>query len=113
MEKILSDWKEKLINDGLEECKSLVSKQKGTMFDFYTGAIEGFEKCKGLKSLKDFEREMEIFHRKEFNLTERYYKKQSTEETLKKIWHIKGIRAQIEYVYDHLKAMNYLLKKEG
>ena len=112
MEKILSDWKEKLINDGLEECRVLLPKQTNTMIPFYEGSIEGFEKCKEFNELKDFGRELDVVNRKELNLTKRYHGELSDKKLLNKIWHVKGLRTQIEFVYNHLEAMNYLLKKE-
>lgn len=111
MNQVLSDWKEKLITDGLRECKNLLPKQKDTMFDFYEGSIEGFEKCKKLNKLKDFERRLSTLNRKELNLTKRYLFKKD-EKLLKEIWYVKGIRTQVEYVYNHLKAMNYLLERD-
>ena len=112
MEKILSDWKEKLINNGLEECRALLPKQTNTMIPFYKGSIEGFEKCKKFNELEDFKKKLFIIDKKELNLTKRYYGKLSNKKLLNEIWYVKGLRTQIEFVYNHLEAMNYLLKKK-
>ena len=111
MEKILSDWKEKLINDGLEECRALLPKQTNTMIPFYEGSIEGFKKCKKFNELKDFGRELDVINRKELNLIKRYHGEFSSKKLLNEIWYVKDLRTQIEFVCNHLESMNYLLKK--
>jgi len=100
-EEIFSQVKDRMIERGIVACELLLPGQKGTMIPFYKGSIQGFKRCKKLKTLKDFERALEKLRQKELKKETEYIKKKD-DITLNEVWRLKGVRTQIEFVYGPL-----------
>jgi len=110
----------KLIKDGVKECKKLIGKQTSeSMYFFYEGSIDGFEECENLNTLESYvERIQELFKAEAREIA--WSLKGDTEERrllkeelqvygdrkmdLDKVWRLKGIRTQINFVYENLMA---------
>lgn len=95
----VNELKNKIIKEGIEGCKKDFN---GVERD---ASIQGFEMCRNLKTMKDFEREIERRRKKEIemvyeNLKGEMYEKISDEE----YWKHRYATIQIEYTYEILKV---------
>ena len=125
-EKELSIYESKrrneLIEEGLKECRELIGKQKSEeKYYFYEGSIDGFNECRLFNSFSDFEtrlielqgeelREISKSSLKDKHLRELHHLYDTNEETdLGKVWKLKGIRTQVNFVYDRLRATRIII----
>ena len=123
-----------LIKEGVTDCRKLIGKQKSEEdYFFYEGSIDGFEECKNLNSLESYAERIQELYQKEDReiirslrrddeetkfLKEHYQIYDDGEPDLDKVWKLKGIRTQIEFIYERLKVCRLLLNvseklKEG
>ncbi len=128
------EQRDDLIKKGIAECRGLIGKQTSReMYSFYEGSIDGFEECKKLNNLEAYIGRIEELNQTEIKeiaysflrgddmekilLREELQIYNSNRETdLDKVWKLKGIRTQIEFVYNQLKAYKFILnsiKKEA
>ncbi len=88
-----------IICEGIKECKSLQLKQKTkTMKKFYEGSIRGFEECKEFKIPEDYKTRLD-----ELSVLNKGF---GTKIDIEKVWYLKGVRQQIDFVYQRLKFFN-------
>ena len=118
-----------LVSEGITDCKNLLWKQK-TLEDyfFYEGSIDGFEECKKYSKLSNFEKRLEELHWEEMgeisksSISDEFLKEQlniynKNEKTdYKEVFRIKGMKTQINFVYEKLiiyKALMQGIKTEN
>ncbi len=132
LEGIVVDWdtfsssalaeRDELINNGIEECRDLLGKQKSkNMYYLYEGSIEGFEECRTLSTPEAYENRLRELREEEIREISLSSLKGDDEETQrlregmkiydpnektddKKLWKIKGRLSQINYIYERLKG---------
>ena len=126
--------RDELIKDGIKDCKKLIGKQKSKeMYFFYEGSIDGFEECEKLCTLEEYANRIQELSTEESRETAYSSLRKDDEETqllreelqiydsnketdLEKVWRLKGIATQINFVYERLKAYQLvynLIKKEA
>ena len=123
LDNLILKRRDELIRNGIKECRNLIGKQKSTnMYFFYEGSIGGFEECRNLKELSEYEsrlkelneeelREISKSSLKDKELRELYHLYNENEETdYDEVWKIKGRRTQINFVYNRLMALGFILK---
>lgn len=119
-----SGYRNELADAGIIECRELIGKQKSSeMYYFYEGSIDGFEECKKYSKLSDFEKRLKGLEAKEHReiscsslkdkeLREMLGIYDDNEETdINEVWKMKGIRTQVEYVYEGLLAFRTMFKQ--
>ena len=111
--------RDQLIVEGLASCKAEIGKQKSRdMYFCYEGSLDGFELCSSLCSFGDFEAKRNEFYMLETkeiacsSLRSQDEDIQLLRESLgiapgektdsDKVWQLKGIWTQMDYVYNRL-----------
>jgi hypothetical protein len=112
--------RDELITDGINECHSLIKKQKSPdMFYFYEGSIEGFQECKTYSRLSQFTNRLDELNKEELQEISGSLKDPELREMsgvydpnkkmdLKEVWKIKGKRTQVDFVYQRLLAFKLI-----
>ena len=108
--------KGELADEGMNRCRKLLGKQK-TLNDYFfcDGSIDGFEECKKYSKFSHFGNRLEELHLEErAEISNSSLKYEILRERLgiydkdaktnyAEVWKLKGIRTQIEFVYERLK----------
>jgi len=105
-----------LIENGIKSCKilleNLLKEQKFNVnISLCRGSLEGFEECKQIDELHTYETMLQELYNEETKEIELYLsnkKEDVNPEKIEQVWEIKGKRAQIEFVYKHIKALRVL-----
>jgi len=98
----VSQYKDYIIERGLEECKTLISEQESeTMKEFYRGSIDGFEESKSLETPDDFRKRIDELKREELEYISIYLENEDP-DILKKIWYLRGLWTQLNFVYERI-----------
>ena len=93
---------ERAIEDGIAEVKTAGYEKKKE-----AGAIAGFEKCRNLGSIKQFQAELDRCHKLEHEMRDAHYEekdKQKQEVMLEDYWAQRYFTLQVEHVYKLLCA---------
>ncbi|MFH1248657.1 MAG: hypothetical protein V1660_00710 [archaeon] len=117
-------FKNSLIENGLVDCERLLGKQKTIgNYCFYGGSIEGFEECKNFYKFFDFEKRIcelyfeEIRETVKFPLNSEILKERlriynnNEKMDYEEFFRLKGMRTQINFVYEKLKLYRALKQK--
>jgi hypothetical protein len=123
------EYRDGMIEKGISECRSLLGKQeRRNMYFFYEGSLDGFEECRKFDSLESYVARLEELRKDEMReiscsslrkddkdsrmLRESLgiYGNEKTDED--RVWRLKGIRTQVEFVYERLAAFNLITRKE-
>ena len=106
VQKFLTKYRLELAEAGLKECQNLRPEQKGNMVNFYEGSIESFEHIKELTL-----DEIEVAVGEARQEDHRLYSLGPclSEEQLAAYWKQRGRTTQLEFVYDRLGVMKFLL----
>ena len=97
----IDTYKERLITDGLTSVKKNEKRQERIK-----GGVAGFELCRKLNSMADFEEELERRRKEELRLMNEYYgMKCERKEVLDEYWEYRYATVQIEYVFERMLVM--------
>ncbi len=122
--------RDRIIENGIRECRDLLGKQTSRlMYFFYEGSIDGFEECRKINSFEAYEQRLDELNKECLRevscsslrrnddeiklLRERLgiYGDESTDDD--KVYTLKGMKKQIEYVYDRLLAHYALINSSA
>ena len=91
----ITELKSKIIEEGIKSV--LAEKQESHRI----GGKKGFERCRELETMEDFEQELIGRHFEEFTAADKYH---AGEITIDKYWEYRYATVQIEYCYEILKV---------
>ena len=119
---IVTQFRDGIISKGIEECESLLPKQELEMRDFYRGSIAGFKECEYLNTVDEYENMLEELNQEEnreiskASLRDEELRESlgltpsETETDMERVYYLKGMRTQIEFVYQRMKLLLYGLR---
>lgn len=114
---IVTQVKDGIISKGIEECGSLLPKQESNMRDFYRGSIAGFKECRYLNTPDEYKNVLEELNQEEIreiskaSLRDKELRESlgltpsETETNKERVWYLKGMRTQTEFVYQRIKLL--------
>ncbi len=92
------EYRDFLIDRGVNECRKLLPEQEGTMKPFYIGTIDEFEHCRQIPDIMEMERRYR-------ELQERLYHQFRDEASLDDYWYTNGRETQAEFLFERLKLL--------
>lgn len=94
----ITELRDALIEKGIKSAKS---KETGAKLE---GALKGFELCRTLDSMEDFERVLQEREIEEDNLRIAVHKDSEGKEAIDNYWSYRYGTLQVEFVYETLKV---------
>lgn len=108
------EYRDSLIERGLQECYELVEQKRGYMRFLYRGNIVGFELCKEFIKLSECEGAIEelaqteeFLFRMYLNFSDSFDRARAVEQ----YWSTRGTKIQVEFVFNRLVALKALQYK--
>lgn len=93
----ITELRDKIITEGIKSVKATETGAK------LTGGIKGFEECRKLETMEDFEKALSSYHLKDIELIHRVYS--NLPNSLDEYWEHRYTTLQIEYCYEILKVV--------